>query len=156
MHLLAETVTTRSLLFTYLLSRTRIYCHRKMFLDWGLLTFWYSSVIFRRKQITLVIADSLLLNDQNYIEKIMNSMTISAVRPKTSILDRSLSKGRGEVNLSCYALLFSELVQYCQNKVYTVPELQNKLVFKSYYCMNTIFFKVVIFFYFFVLVVRLY
>ncbi|XP_075228279.1 trafficking protein particle complex subunit 31 [Lycorma delicatula] len=57
----------------------------------------------------------------------MNNMTISAVRPKTSILDKSLSKGRGEVNLSCYALLFSELVQYCQNRVYTVPELQNKL-----------------------------
>lgn len=54
-------------------------------------------------------------------------ITISAVRPKTSILDKSLSKGRNEVSLSCFALLFSEVVQYCQNKVYTVPELQNKL-----------------------------
>ncbi|KAF7400623.1 hypothetical protein HZH66_005807 [Vespula vulgaris] len=57
----------------------------------------------------------------------MSSITISAVRPRTSILDRSLSKGKGEVSLSCFALLFSELVQYCQNRVYTVPELQNKL-----------------------------
>ncbi|XP_046742166.1 trafficking protein particle complex subunit 5 [Diprion similis] len=57
----------------------------------------------------------------------MASITISAVRPRTSILDKSLSKGKSEVSLSCYALLFSELVQYCQNRVYTVPELQNKL-----------------------------
>jgi hypothetical protein len=54
------------------------------------------------------------------------SITISSVRPRTSILDKSLSRGRGEVSLSCFALLFSELVQYCQNRVYTVPELQNK------------------------------
>lgn len=56
----------------------------------------------------------------------MNTITISVVRPKSSILDKSLSKGRGEVSLSCFALLFSEVVQYCQNRVYTVPELQNK------------------------------
>lgn len=56
----------------------------------------------------------------------MSSITISAIRPRTSILDKSLSKGKGEVSLSCFALLFSELVQYCQNRVYTVPELQNK------------------------------
>lgn len=55
------------------------------------------------------------------------AMIISQVRPKTSILDKSLSKKRGEVSLSCYTLLFSEVVQYCQNKVHTVPELQNKL-----------------------------
>ncbi|XP_071444182.1 trafficking protein particle complex subunit 5 [Hetaerina americana] len=55
------------------------------------------------------------------------SVTISAVRPRTSILEKPLSKGKGEVSLSCFALLFSELVQYCQNRVYTVPELQNKL-----------------------------
>lgn len=57
----------------------------------------------------------------------MTSITISAIRTRTSILDKSLSKGKGEVSLSCFALLFSELVQYCQNRVYTVPELQNKL-----------------------------
>uniref|UniRef100_V9ICC2 Trafficking protein particle complex subunit 5 n=1 Tax=Apis cerana TaxID=7461 RepID=V9ICC2_APICE len=58
----------------------------------------------------------------------MTSITISAIRTRTSILDKSLSKGKGEVSLSCFALLFSELVQYCQNRVYTVPELQNKYV----------------------------
>lgn len=55
-----------------------------------------------------------------------NAMSISLVRPKTSILDKSLSKGKGEVSLTCFALLFSEVVQYCQKRVYTVPELQNK------------------------------
>ncbi|KAK0167147.1 hypothetical protein PV327_004581 [Microctonus hyperodae] len=57
----------------------------------------------------------------------MASVSIPAVRSRTSILDKSLNKGKGEVSLSCYALLFSELVQYCQNRVYTVPELQTKL-----------------------------
>ncbi|XP_052124379.1 trafficking protein particle complex subunit 5 [Frankliniella occidentalis] len=56
-----------------------------------------------------------------------NAITISVVRPKTSLLDKPLSKGKGEVSLSSFALLFSELVQYCQNRVYTVPELQTKL-----------------------------
>ncbi|BES96743.1 trafficking protein particle complex subunit [Nesidiocoris tenuis] len=55
------------------------------------------------------------------------SMVISQIKPKQSILDRSLSKGKNEVSLSAYALLFSEVVQYCQNKVHTVPELQAKL-----------------------------
>lgn len=44
-----------------------------------------------------------------------------------SILDKPLSKGKSEVNLSTFALLFSEIVQYCQDRVYTVPELQTKL-----------------------------
>lgn len=44
-----------------------------------------------------------------------------------SILDKPLSRGKGEVSLSCFALLFSEVVQYCQNRVYTVPELQARL-----------------------------
>ncbi|KAJ8938606.1 hypothetical protein NQ314_011414 [Rhamnusium bicolor] len=48
-------------------------------------------------------------------------------RNKFSILDKPLSRGKGEVSLSCFALLFSEVVQYCQNKSQTVPELQNRL-----------------------------
>lgn len=47
-------------------------------------------------------------------------------RPRTNILDRPLSKGKSEVSQSIVALLFSEIVQYCQSKVYTVPELQNR------------------------------
>lgn len=54
------------------------------------------------------------------------SISITAVQPKTSILDKSLSRGKGEVSLSAFALLFSEVVQYCQNRVYTVPELQDR------------------------------
>ncbi|XP_056633058.1 trafficking protein particle complex subunit 5 [Diorhabda sublineata] len=48
-------------------------------------------------------------------------------RNRTSILDKPLSRGKGEVSLSCFALLFSEVVQYCQNKSQTVPELQTRL-----------------------------
>lgn len=47
-------------------------------------------------------------------------------RPKMSILEKPLSRGKGEVSLSCYALLFSEVVQYCQSRVNTIPDLQNK------------------------------
>ncbi|RMX52361.1 hypothetical protein pdam_00014393, partial [Pocillopora damicornis] len=31
------------------------------------------------------------------------------------------------INVSTFGLLFSEMVQYCQNRVHTVPELQTKL-----------------------------
>ncbi|XP_030768160.1 trafficking protein particle complex subunit 5-like [Sitophilus oryzae] len=48
-------------------------------------------------------------------------------RNRLSILDKPLSRGKGEVSLSCFALLFSEVVQYCQNKSQTLPELQNRL-----------------------------
>lgn len=50
-------------------------------------------------------------------------------RARLSILDKPLSRGKGEVSLSCFALLFSEVVQYCQNKSQTVPELQNRFIF---------------------------
>lgn len=46
---------------------------------------------------------------------------------KSSILEKPLSRGKSEVNISTFALLFSEMVQYCQNRVNTVPELQAKL-----------------------------
>lgn len=46
-------------------------------------------------------------------------------RPRTNILDRPLSRGKGEVSLSCFALLFSEVVQYCQSKGRTT-ELKTK------------------------------
>ncbi|XP_045160600.1 trafficking protein particle complex subunit 5-like [Mercenaria mercenaria] len=51
----------------------------------------------------------------------------SLQRQKSSNLDKPLSKGKAEVNVATFALLFSEIVQYCQNRVYTVPELQTKL-----------------------------
>ncbi len=48
-------------------------------------------------------------------------------KQRSSILEKPLSRGKSEINLSTFALLFSEIVQYCQNRVHTVPELQNKL-----------------------------
>jgi len=65
------------------------------------------------------------------INTTMNSHTSSLVPPilrsKTTILDKSLSRGKQEVSLAAYALLFSETVQYCQARSSTVPELQGKL-----------------------------
>ncbi|NWU93131.1 TPPC5 protein, partial [Upupa epops] len=48
-------------------------------------------------------------------------------RGKSPLLERALGRPRSEVALSAFALLFSELVQYCQNRVYSVAELQCKL-----------------------------
>uniref|UniRef100_A0A7E4WDN5 Trafficking protein particle complex subunit 5 n=1 Tax=Panagrellus redivivus TaxID=6233 RepID=A0A7E4WDN5_PANRE len=49
-------------------------------------------------------------------------------RSKTvGILDKSLSKVKNEINISTYALLFSEMVRYAQNKVNNMQELQEKL-----------------------------
>lgn len=45
----------------------------------------------------------------------------------SNILEKPLIKGRNEINVSTFGLLFSEMVQYCQNRVHTVPELQTKL-----------------------------
>lgn len=45
-------------------------------------------------------------------------------RPKTSILDCPLSKGKQEISLNAFSLLFSEIIQYSQNKVANVNELQ--------------------------------
>jgi len=52
---------------------------------------------------------------------------------KSSILDKPLSRGKSEINVSTFGLLFSEMVQYCQNRVNTVPELQNKLAEMGYH-----------------------
>ena len=49
------------------------------------------------------------------------------VRPKTSILDKSLSRGKQEVSHAAFALLFSEIVQYAQTRSSTVTDLQQKL-----------------------------
>lgn len=44
-------------------------------------------------------------------------------------MDKPLSRGKNEVSLSLFALLFSETVQYCQTRVTTVVDLQGKYVF---------------------------
>ncbi|XP_076066228.1 trafficking protein particle complex subunit 31 isoform X2 [Oratosquilla oratoria] len=48
-------------------------------------------------------------------------------KQRPSILDKSLSRGRTEVSVAAFALLFSELVQYSHNRVSSVNELHNKL-----------------------------
>ncbi|XP_015927883.1 trafficking protein particle complex subunit 5 isoform X1 [Parasteatoda tepidariorum] len=53
--------------------------------------------------------------------------------PKFTILDKPLSRARSEINISTFALLFSEMVQYCQNRVLSVPELQTKLSEMGYH-----------------------
>lgn len=50
----------------------------------------------------------------------------------SSPLDRPLGRGRGEVSGSAFALLFAELVQYSQNRVAHVHELENKLSDSGY------------------------
>jgi len=59
------------------------------------------------------------------------------VRSKTSILDKSLSRGKQEVSLAAFALLFSETVQYCQSRATTVPELQKRLHNLGWQVSNT-------------------
>ena len=44
-----------------------------------------------------------------------------------SILDRPLGRGRGDVSLSAFALLFSEVVQYLQQSVLSISDLERKL-----------------------------
>ncbi|XP_073690540.1 trafficking protein particle complex subunit 5-like [Garra rufa] len=54
-------------------------------------------------------------------------MDIRFTKGKSAILERALTRPKTEVSLSAFALLFSEMVQYCQNRVYSVSELQVRL-----------------------------
>ena len=54
-------------------------------------------------------------------------------KQKVSPLDRPLPKVKYEVSVNAFAFLFSEVVQYCHSKVYTVPELQKKLSEMGYH-----------------------
>ncbi|EFO88724.1 hypothetical protein CRE_06483 [Caenorhabditis remanei] len=45
----------------------------------------------------------------------------------TGILDKSLSRGKGEINLSTFAVLFSEMVLYAQNRSETVTDIHDKI-----------------------------
>jgi hypothetical protein len=42
------------------------------------------------------------------------------------ILDRPLARGRGEVNLASFSLLFSEIVQYSFDRIHSVPDLEKR------------------------------
>ncbi|UYV64747.1 TRAPPC5 [Cordylochernes scorpioides] len=52
---------------------------------------------------------------------------------KFNILDKPLNKGKNEISINAFAFLFSEIVQYCQNRVYSVTELQTKLAEMGYH-----------------------
>jgi hypothetical protein len=60
-----------------------------------------------------------------------SSNKASTTQPKLlGILDRPLNKpagvAKGEVSLSSFALLFSEIVQYNQNRVDSISDLERK------------------------------
>jgi trafficking protein particle complex subunit 5 len=62
-----------------------------------------------------------------------SSSKTSTTQPKQlGILDRPLNKpagvAKGEVSLSSFALLFSEIVQYNQNRVDSISDLERKYV----------------------------
>eukprot|EP00002_Diphylleia_rotans_P041197 TRINITY_DN996_c0_g1_i1.p1 TRINITY_DN996_c0_g1~~TRINITY_DN996_c0_g1_i1.p1 ORF type:complete len:191 (-),score=44.54 TRINITY_DN996_c0_g1_i1:353-925(-) len=48
-------------------------------------------------------------------------------RAPPNIMDRPLSRGKGEVSLSAFAYLFSELVQYSQGRAAQAAELEKRL-----------------------------
>lgn len=55
-------------------------------------------------------------------------MNLSNLRSsKNSILDKQLTKGKNEVSLSLFALVFSEIIQYSQKSCSSVAELQDKI-----------------------------
>mmetsp|Transcript_16265 Transcript_16265/g.15601 ORF Transcript_16265/g.15601 Transcript_16265/m.15601 type:complete len:210 (-) Transcript_16265:96-725(-) len=56
----------------------------------------------------------------------------SSSNGQTSIYDRSITKPRGEVSLSAFALLFSEMIQYNQNRVESISDLERKLEDSGY------------------------
>ncbi len=68
--------------------------------------------------------DSLI---QIVIQFGVDAMEVRFTRGKSAILERSLTRPKTEVSVSAFALLFSEMVQYCQSRVYSVSELQARL-----------------------------
>lgn len=58
----------------------------------------------------------------------------SSKKSGNSIFNQSLAKPNGEgiVSLSAFAFLFSELVQYCQNRVSSISDLERRLEESGY------------------------
>ncbi|KRZ29226.1 Acyl-protein thioesterase 1 [Trichinella pseudospiralis] len=54
-------------------------------------------------------------------------MALKISNKTPGILDVTISKGKNEINLATFALLFSEVVRYSQSRVTTISELQAKL-----------------------------
>jgi len=56
-----------------------------------------------------------------------NSSNTLSIPSSVNIVDRPLSKGKTEINLSSFAFLFSEMIQYCQDRIKAGHELEKKL-----------------------------
>ncbi|KRY20905.1 Trafficking protein particle complex subunit 5 [Trichinella britovi] len=56
-------------------------------------------------------------------------MALKISNKTPGILDVTISKGKNEINLATFALLFSEVVRYSQSRVTTISELQTKRIF---------------------------
>mmetsp|Transcript_27260 Transcript_27260/g.35756 ORF Transcript_27260/g.35756 Transcript_27260/m.35756 type:complete len:189 (+) Transcript_27260:96-662(+) len=50
-----------------------------------------------------------------------------------NILDRPIGKGKGEVSMSAFSFLFSEMVQYNQNRVQSIADLEKRLEETGYH-----------------------
>ncbi|KYR01489.1 hypothetical protein DLAC_01475 [Tieghemostelium lacteum] len=44
-----------------------------------------------------------------------------------NIVDKPIPKGKTEINISSFAFLFSEMIQYCQDRIKAAHELEKKL-----------------------------
>eukprot|EP01135_Chromosphaera_perkinsii_P008528 Nk52_evm1s1394 gene=Nk52_evmTU1s1394 len=54
-------------------------------------------------------------------------MNFQTAKQKQHILERPLPKGKKEISLNLFAFMFSEIVQYCQDRVESIPELEKRL-----------------------------
>eukprot|EP00123_Amoebidium_parasiticum_P001164 comp12212_c1_seq1/m.6982 comp12212_c1_seq1/g.6982 ORF comp12212_c1_seq1/g.6982 comp12212_c1_seq1/m.6982 type:complete len:189 (-) comp12212_c1_seq1:158-724(-) len=54
-------------------------------------------------------------------------MDYNRSKQRLNILDRPIKQTKGEISLSTFALLFSEIIQYCQDRVESIPELEKRL-----------------------------
>eukprot|EP00898_Chlorokybus_atmophyticus_P003694 jgi/Chlat1/4325/Chrsp29S04607 len=55
------------------------------------------------------------------------AMSFSGARQAINVVDRPIGKGKQEVSLSAFAFLFSALVQFCQQRVSNIGELERRL-----------------------------
>jgi hypothetical protein len=55
------------------------------------------------------------------------SAAVAPPMPLPTVLDKPISRGTTQVSLSAFSYLFSELVQYCQNRADAVADLEKRL-----------------------------
>lgn len=67
------------------------------------------------------------IKNRNRLEKLKNMNLNLRTSNKNSILDKILPKGKNEVSLSLFALVFSEIIQYSQKSCSSVTDLSDKI-----------------------------